>query len=77
MPPTSWNLRDLKDTRENVAEAVQNAAFVPDIFKAAIGEAIDQHDAKARLIRLDAHCHVIHTKDKGMVQNLTITIATL
>lgn len=70
----SWNLRDLKDTRENVIESVKAAAFVPDACKAMLVEALEAHPG--RLIRLDAHCRVASTP-KGLKHILTMDISEL
>ena len=64
-PIGAWSLRGIKDTREDVIEAVQSAAFVPTSFKTALIETIEDHHPKAKLLRLDAHCQVFLGPDSA------------
>lgn len=62
--PKPWTLKSIVDTRENVVESIQAAAFVPEAMKAAIIEQINLTHAGARLIRVDVHCHLGESRDK-------------
>jgi hypothetical protein len=59
----SWCLRSLRDTRENVIEAIQHAATLPEEAKALLIAAINEHHVKSRLICVDAHCQVMAGPD--------------
>lgn len=68
----SWNLRHIKDTRENVIQKVAGAATVPDAMKAMLTEAIESLDPKINLVKLDAHAHF----EKGLLM-INATIAPI
>lgn len=59
---TGWTLRDLKDTRENIVDSIQRADRVPEHAKAFLIAEVNQLPASAKLVRVDAHCHIIGAK---------------
>lgn len=59
--PASWNLRELKDTRENVVKTIEQSASVPEACRAMLIAAINESHGHAKLIRLDAHCQIVKT----------------
>lgn len=67
----NWNLKAISGTREEVAEQIQQATFVPDAWKTALTETI-----KARTdwqaVKVHAHCQAI-----GDHLNLNVTISKL
>lgn len=65
----NWRIANLADTRENVIEAVQAAATVPEAMKSAIVEAINATHANARLVKIDVHCHVGKAGNKKAMQS--------
>ncbi len=71
-----WTLRDLKDTRQNVRESVEAAAFVPRGAKAMLVEIIDEAFPTSKLLRLDAHAMIIEQRGKKVV-NVAISIGDL
>lgn len=56
--PVNFRLAGLADSRENVIEAIQAAATIPEAMRAAIVEQIQRSHPNARLIKVDVHCHV-------------------
>lgn len=59
---TGWTLRDLKDTRETIVEAIQASARVPEHAKTFLIAEVNQLPASAKLVRVDAHCHIVGAK---------------
>jgi hypothetical protein len=59
-PVDGWNLRNLKDTRENIVELINSAEFVPPTAKAFLVAHVDALPFAVRLVKVDAHCHLVH-----------------
>ena len=74
MPTPNWNLRSIKDTRENVVEAVQSAQNVPPSAKAFLVELLNSRDD--RLVCLDVH-YQADTHGGRYKQILTLDITGL
>jgi hypothetical protein len=53
----SWNLRNITGTREFVLNTVQQAAFIPDGFKAALIESIGI--TTAPILRITASAQIV------------------
>lgn len=70
MPDTSWNLRGLKDTREQIVEAISAAQSVPASAKTFLIAEIGALPLTAKLVSVDAHCHIV--KDKRVL-NVTVS----
>jgi hypothetical protein len=76
-PARQWHLSDLKDTRENVIDAVNGSAFVPSNAKALIVDAINTTHGDANLLSLSAHAQIFATQDKRRHHIINIHISEI
>lgn len=58
--PDGWSLRNIKDTRENIVEAISAAQSVPDAAKDFLIYHVNALPFSVRLVRVDAHCHLVN-----------------
>ena len=64
----SWNLRDLKGTREDLVEQIVAATFVPVACKAMLVEQVQELKHPGKLFRLDCHAFCVESE-----RGLTLT----
>lgn len=73
----NWNLRELKDTRENIIEQIKGAATVPETAKAALVEVIERNHSKSNLLRVDAHANSFEVSNGRKQSIINIHVSDL
>ena len=73
---TSWSLRELKGTREELMDQIQAAAFVPDTAKAMLVKMVEDFPQPHRLLRVDCHAFITDV-GKGPLQVGGWTVSVL
>jgi len=73
----SWSLRQVRDTRDAVIEAIQGAATAPDEAKVFLEASINRTHPNSRLIEVDAHCQVVQLPDGKVKHFFSFAISDL
>ena len=73
---SSWALRELKGTREELMDQITAAAFVPDPAKAMLVKMVEDFPQPHRLLRVDCHAFITDA-GKGPLQVGGWTISAL
>lgn len=73
---TSWSLRELKGSREDLSDQIQSATFVPDTAKAMLVKMVAEFPHESKLLRVDCHAFMC-VSGNGPMQVGGWTISTL